>query len=170
MESINQLHIQTMLISVLFCIALMALAFIDLKTMILPDSLTLTLIVLGILYNHYSSQPFSSLFSSIGGALLGFSLIWMINRIYFMATHKDGIGMGDAKLLATAGALMGIKSIIPTLIIASFLGIIGGLVWLKIHRLGNNNPFPFGPYLCLAEIILIVDSTLKIGIVQFLAL
>lgn len=154
----------------LFCVGLIALAIIDLKTMILPDYLTIPLIIIGILYNHFSSTPIISTIESLLGATLGYCLIWLINWVYLSIMDRPGIGMGDAKLLAGIGALLGPSVIFPTLLIASLMGIVGGLIWLKIYRLKQSQAFPFGPYLSAAGITLITELKLKFGIVQYLAL
>lgn len=161
---------QLQLASTLFCLMLISLAIIDFKTMRLPNFLTIPLIIFGCLYNVLSSIPLTTPLGSFWGALFGFASLWGINRIYLLATGKAGIGMGDAKLLAGIGALLGANAIIPTLFIASLLGIIGGLIWLRLHHQSKDKAFPFGPYLAIAGIALILDSNLKIGILQYLAL
>lgn len=152
------------------CLALFLLAVIDLKTMTLPNSITIPLTFSAIVFNKFSANSFASTIQSVIGALLGYCLIWLINKIYYRLTKRNGIGMGDAKLLAFIGALLGPIAIIPTLFIGSLLGILGGLIWLKLNKLNTNSAFPFGPYLCITEVMLILDSQLKIGIVKFLAL
>ena len=161
---------QLEIFSGIFCLGLILLAVIDLKKMQLPNYLTLPLILISGLYNHYSSDPISSTLESFAGAILSYCLIWLINWIYLLAAGKPGIGMGDAKLLAAIGALLGPSAIIPSLFIASLLGVLGGFIWLKFHRLDPNNAFPFGPYLSVAGITQILDSNFKIGILQYLAL
>ena len=158
------------LLLILFYWALIVLAIIDIKTMTLPNLITYPLIFLGITFNALSSQSLTSLTESILGAILGYFFIWATNKIYLLITDKNGIGMGDAKLLASIGALLGTPALFPTLLIGSLLGIIGGLIWLKIKKLDRCAAFPFGPYLSLAGILVIADKQLNIGIVQFLAL
>ncbi len=161
--------ILTLLLIIFYC-ALIALAIIDIKTMRLPNWITYPLIFLGIAFNALSSQSLTSMTESIIGAILGYLFIWTSNKIYLLITDKEGIGMGDAKLLASIGALLGASALIPTLLIGSLLGLVGGLIWLKINKLDKSAAFPFGPYLSLAGILVITDEYLKIGIVQFLAL
>ena len=161
---------QLEIISGLFCLGLIHLSVIDFRTMRLPDHLTMPLMAIGISFNHLSSYQFTSTLGSLIGAALGYTIIWLINLGYKIARGKAGIGMGDAKLLACIGALLGPYAIIPAIFIASILGIVGGLIWLKTHRLTSDEAFPFGPYLSVAGITQILDSNFKIGIIQYLPL
>jgi len=65
----------------------------------------------------------------------------------------DGVGMGDAKLLAALGAWLGAGALPEILLIASLTGLVGGLIWLKWHRSKISHAFPFGPFLAFAGII-----------------
>ena len=66
---------------------------------------------------------------------------------------QDGIGMGDAKLLAVLGAWLGWGALPSILFIASTSGIVGGLVWLRLNKQNHQGAFPFGPFLIFAGII-----------------
>ena len=138
-----------------FTLSFTALSIIDLKTMRLPDYLTLPTIFICILFNSFSSHQFISSTNSIIGSIIGFTLLWGVDRIYFICTNKHGIGMGDGKLLAGVGALLGIHAVFTTLFLASFMGLLGGLIWLKWNRLKLHQSFPFGPYLSIAGVFLV---------------
>jgi leader peptidase (prepilin peptidase)/N-methyltransferase len=158
------------LVSTIFCLDLIALAVIDLKTMTLPDFLTWPLMMLGVTYNLISINSPTSFSNALLGAAFGYAILWLINQIYLFISGKEGLGMGDAKLLAAIGSLLGPSCIIPILLISSLLGVVGGGIWLMRRQLSSDHPFPFGPYLCITGITLILDSNLKIGILQYLAL
>ena len=83
---------------------LVYLAYYDLRTFRLPDVITLPLILLGLLFNSLSNQRFISFQDAIIGAILGYSCLWLLNLLYRTVKKQDGIGMGDAKLLAALGA------------------------------------------------------------------
>jgi leader peptidase (prepilin peptidase)/N-methyltransferase len=70
-----------------------------------------------------------------------------------MVKKQDGIGMGDAKLLAALGAWLGWTVLPSLLLIASLAGIVGGLIYLQWKRQNARNAFPFGPFLVFAGII-----------------
>jgi leader peptidase (prepilin peptidase)/N-methyltransferase len=149
-----------MLISGSIIICLLVLSWIDLRTMTLPDPLTYSLIAIGFLSNHYSWIQWTSSSDSLLGALAGFFLVYGTNLLYKVVRKQDGIGLGDAKLLAGLGACLGFESLILILFIASITGLVGGWLWLKINHLKNSHPFPFGPYIAFSGIILIIAKIL----------
>jgi leader peptidase (prepilin peptidase)/N-methyltransferase len=141
------------LIRLLLILVLAYLAYIDLRTFRLPDLITLPLILIGICFNGFSNLPFVGPQESILGALLGYLFLWLLNRVYRYIRQQDGIGMGDAKLLAGLGAWLGWHALPGILFIASTLGIIGGILWLRLNKQKHGSPFPFGPFLVFAGII-----------------
>ena len=141
------------LIRLLLILVLAYLAYIDLRTFRLPDLITLPLIFLGLRFNSFSNLQVVDPQESILGALLGYLSLWLLNRIYRYIRSQDGIGMGDAKLLAGLGAWLGWHALPGILFIASALGIIGGMLWLRINKQKHGSPFPFGPFLIFAGII-----------------
>lgn len=138
-----------------------ALAIIDLRTMQLPNYLTVPLMLMGLLVSSFTNIGFCNAYQSVTGLLFGYLLIWGVNFIYFLFTKKHGIGMGDAKLLAAYGAILGIGDVLPILFISSVIGLIGGIIWLKLYKLNHQAAFPFGPYLCIAGLIAIFDVVFK---------
>jgi len=141
------------LIRLLLILVLVYLAYIDLRTFQLPDLFTLPLIFVGLCFNGFSNLAFVDPHASILGALLGYSLLWLLNRLYRYIKKQDGIGMGDAKLLAVLGAWLGWSALPGILLLASALGIVGGILWLKLNKKNHGSPFPFGPFLIFAGII-----------------
>jgi len=129
--------------------------WIDLRTFFLPNKLTFALIVLGILINSIVVNSFTSLAGSLLGAMLGYLILWLVNKLYHSLRNQSGIGMGDAKLLAGVGALLGFQAVIPCLLIASISGLLGGFFWLKWKKLDTSHPFPFGPFLGLGAVVLL---------------
>jgi len=140
-------------VRVLLITSLVYLAYVDLRTFRLPDVITIPLIFFGLCFNALASGPFVSLQDSILGAILGFTLLWLTNHFYRLAKKQDGIGMGDAKLLAALGAWLGWQSVPGTLLIASISGAVGGLIWLYWNKKGYQRAFPFGPFLAFAGIM-----------------
>jgi leader peptidase (prepilin peptidase)/N-methyltransferase len=141
------------LIRLLLIFVLAYLAYIDLRTFRLPDLITLPLILIGLCFNSFSNLQFVSPQESILGALLGYLFLWLMNRVYRYIRQQDGIGMGDAKLLAGLGAWLGWHALPGILLIASASGIIGGMIWLRLNKQKHGSPFPFGPFLIFAGII-----------------
>ncbi|MBU3616602.1 A24 family peptidase [Polynucleobacter sp. JS-Polo-80-F4] len=140
-------------IHILLIGALMYLAYVDLRTFRLPDVITLPLILSGLLVSGFSNQGLVSFQDSVIGAILGYTSLWLLNLLYRLAQKQDGIGMGDAKLLAALGAWFGWYSLPGVLLIASLSGLLGGLIWLRWNKQNHRSAFPFGPFLAIAGII-----------------
>ena len=142
-----------LIIKALFVLALLYLAYIDWRTFRLPNFITLPLISLGITFNWLSDFRCTTPSSALLGALLGYGSLWALNTGYRLLKHRNGIGMGDVKLLAALGAWLGWIALPSILLIASLAGLLGGLAWLKWNRQQINQAFPFGPFLAIAGII-----------------
>ena len=142
---------------------LVYLAYYDLRTFRLPDVITLPLILLGLLFNSLSNQRFISFQDAIIGATLGYTCLWLLNLLYRIVKKQDGVGMGDAKLLAALGAWLGWFALPSILLMASLTGLIGGIIWLQWNKQNHRSAFPFGPFLAIAGIIeLLWPQTLQI--------
>lgn len=141
------------IIQSLLMLALLYLAYIDWRTFRLPNVITLPLIILGITFNAFSELRFTTPSSAFIGAFLGYCLLWSLNIGYRLLKNRDGIGMGDAKLLAALGAWLGWSTLPSILLMASVTGILGGIIWLKLQRDHLQEAFPFGPFLVIAGII-----------------
>jgi leader peptidase (prepilin peptidase)/N-methyltransferase len=149
---------------------LIYLAYIDLRTFRLPDAITLPLILSGLLLNGFSHLGFISFQDSIIGAVLGYISLWLLNLLYRLVKKQDGIGMGDAKLLAALGAWFGWYTLPSLLLIASLSGLIGGFIWLQWNKQNHRSAFPFGPFLAIAGIIeLLWPQTLQTLLLSKLA-
>lgn len=141
------------LIRILLILILLYLSFIDLRSFRLPNIITLPLIISGILFNFFSPSSFVDVANSIIGAVIGYGSFWLLNSLYRLTKKQDGVGMGDAKLLAGLGAWLGWAALPSILLIASITGIIGGLIFLKWNKQSASHAFPFGPFLAFAGII-----------------
>ena len=141
------------IIQSLLILALLYLAHIDWRTFRLPNAITFPLIILGIAFNAFSDLRFTSPSSAFIGALLGYGLLWALNTGYRLLKNQEGIGMGDAKLLAALGAWLGWGALPSILLIASVTGLLGGIIWLKLRKHHLREAFPFGPFLAIAGII-----------------
>jgi len=140
-------------IQIILILVLVYLAYIDLRTFRLPDVITLPFILSGLLVSGLSNQGLVSFQGSAIGAALGYLSLWLLNSLYRFVKKQDGIGMGDAKLLAALGAWLGWLALPGILLMASLTGLIGGLIWLQWHKQNHRSAFPFGPFLAIAGII-----------------
>jgi leader peptidase (prepilin peptidase) / N-methyltransferase len=136
------------LAGLVFTAFLVAMSGIDLRTTLLPDSLTLPLLWLGLLL---SLQPvFVAPPAAILGAAAGYLSLWSVYWIFKLLTGKEGMGYGDFKLLAAIGAWCGVSAVLPVLLISSLVGAVIGSIWLGIKGRDRATPIPFGPYLAIA--------------------
>lgn len=124
---------------------LIALAFIDLDTTLLPDSLTLPLLWLGLVFNL--GGQFASLTDAVIGAMAGYLLLWSVYWLFKLVTGKEGMGYGDFKLLAALGAWLGWQNLPATLLLSSVVGATIGVAMIVFVKHDRRVPIPFGPYL-----------------------
>jgi leader peptidase (prepilin peptidase)/N-methyltransferase len=134
----------------IFCFSLIALSFIDLDTFLLPDSITLPLLWIGILFNL--NGGFTDIHSSIVGAVAGYLSLWSVYWLFKLVTGKEGMGYGDFKLLAAIGAWFGWQLLPAVILLSSIAGSIIGIGMILLAKHGRNVPIPFGPYLALGGI------------------
>jgi leader peptidase (prepilin peptidase)/N-methyltransferase len=137
--------------ALLFVWAMVALAFIDLDTFYLPDSVTLPLLWAGLLFN--TGAVFTDLRSAVIGAAAGYAALWSVYWFFKLATGKEGMGYGDFKLLAAIGAWLGWKMLPLVILLSSVVGAVIGIGLVVFARHGRNVPIPFGPYLAAAGVI-----------------
>ncbi|MFL9626714.1 prepilin peptidase [Aeromonas jandaei] len=127
---------------------LVALTFIDLDKMLLPDQLTLPLLWGGLLFNL--SGGFAPLADAVIGAMAGYLALWSLYWAFKLLTGKEGMGYGDFKLLAALGAWLGWQALPIILLLSSLVGAIIGISLIALRKHHQGNPIPFGPYLAIA--------------------
>jgi leader peptidase (prepilin peptidase) / N-methyltransferase len=127
---------------------LIALAVIDIDTQLLPDSITLPLLWLGLLISL--DGGFASPQDAILGAALGYLFLWSLYQVFKLITGREGMGYGDFKLFALFGAWLGWQVLPMILILSSVVGAILGLVLIARRGQDRHTPLPFGPYLAAA--------------------
>jgi leader peptidase (prepilin peptidase)/N-methyltransferase len=131
--------------------ALIALSAIDLDTQLLPDSITLPLLWLGLAFNLWTT--FADLPTAVIGAMAGYLSLWSVFWLFKLATGKEGMGYGDFKLLAALGAWLGWQMLPAIILLSSVVGAVVGIALIVAARHGRNVPIPFGPYLAAAGVI-----------------
>ncbi len=137
--------------AMLFLWCMIALAFIDFDTQLLPDSITLPLVWVGLLLNL--AGTFADLGSAVIGAATGYLSLWSVYWGFRIATGKEGMGFGDFKLLAAVGAWFGWQMLPLVVLASSLVGAIVGISLMLLARHGRNVPIPFGPYLAMASVV-----------------
>jgi leader peptidase (prepilin peptidase) / N-methyltransferase len=146
----------------ILCWLLVALAALDAENLWLPDFLTLPGIGAGLLYTaayerlsyHFDTahRPWHALMNSALAALAAAALILVIRWIYWLIRRKEGIGLGDAKLMALLAAWLGL----PGALLAFFLGVVLGAIVavpLLLTRRATSARLPLGTFLCIGGIV-----------------
>lgn len=128
--------------------ACIALSLIDLDTQLLPDSITLPALWLGLLLN--TRGTFAPLEAGVIGAVAGYLALWSVYHVFRIVTGKEGMGYGDFKLLAMFGAWLGWASLPLIILLSSLVGAVVGVAMIALRGHDRNIPIPFGPYLAVA--------------------
>lgn len=139
-----------------FCAMLVAMAFIDWDTTLLPDNLTLPLLWAGLLASAAGLIEVP-LVQSVVGAAAGYLSLWLVYWAFKLATGKEGMGYGDFKLFGALGAWFGWPALVPLILMASVVGACVGIAMKVASSLREGGYVPFGPFLVgagLAALIL----------------
>jgi len=128
--------------------SLVALSFIDIDHQLLPDSITLPMLWLGLLLSVFS--VFVDANTSIIGAVAGYLCLWTVYQLFKLATGKEGMGYGDFKLLALFGAWLGWQVLPVIILLSSLVGAVIGVSMIVFGGHERGKPIPFGPYLAAA--------------------
>jgi leader peptidase (prepilin peptidase)/N-methyltransferase len=134
-----------------FGTVLLALALIDLDTMLLPDALTQPLLWVGLMVSALGLTQVN-LQDSFWGAVAGYGFLWLVQAVFGMVTGKQGMGAGDFKLLAALGAWLGWLALPGVVLMSSLLAVVMALVMRFRGSLASGQAFPFGPYLAFAGV------------------
>lgn len=151
--------------SVVLAVALVALGTIDWLTFRLPDALTLPLAVAGFVVHWDGGQ--AEVFSRLLAAFFGFAVLFAAAWGYERARGRAGLGLGDAKLYAAAGAWLGFEGLPSVMVYAAVAALLMlGVAMLRGKPVGMTTRLPFGPFLAIA--IWIVWIYGPIGVAQAL--
>lgn len=134
-----------------FLWCLICLTMIDVDHYLLPDSITLPLMWLGVFANLFGT--YTTLDSSVIGAIAGYLSLWLVYWGFKLATGKEGMGYGDFKLLAALGAWMGWEYLPLIILLSSAVGALLGVGAIVLLGRDRAKPLPFGPYLAVAGFI-----------------
>ncbi|MGR8979967.1 MAG: prepilin peptidase [Gammaproteobacteria bacterium] len=125
--------------------SLITLSFIDFDHQLLPDSINLPLLWLGLLLSLFDIYTDSR--SSIIGAIAGYGSLWLVYHLFRLATGKEGMGYGDFKLLALFGAWLGWQYVPLIILLSSLVGALIGIAMVLFVKHDHAVPIPFGPYI-----------------------
>jgi leader peptidase (prepilin peptidase)/N-methyltransferase len=132
-----------------FCALLLALALIDAEHLILPDGLTFFGMFAGLALAAIGWLPSASFTASLVGLLSGAGALFLLAEAWFAARREEGIGLGDAKMMALLGAFLGWKGAALAFVLGVVLGGIAGTVLLLLRLRGPKSRLPFGVFLAI---------------------
>ena len=145
----------TTLLFFILTICFVIIFFIDLKHFIIPNELTITLMVIGILKSivpDLNNEIFPNFINSVLGGVIGYVLIWLIILFYKKVRNKEGMGLGDAKLLSAIGFWFGWVSLPFILFFSSFIALVSVLPDLIKNKRNLTSQIPFGPFIILGTL------------------
>ena len=137
--------------SMLLTAVLISLTAIDLDHQLLPDSLTLPLLGVGLLINI--DETFVALETAVLGAVFGYLCLGSVYWLFKIITGKEGMGYGDFKLLGALGAWFGLSALPTIVLLSSLVGAIVGVALILTGKQNRETPMPFGPFLAGAGLI-----------------
>ena len=138
----------------LFAAALVAITFIDLDHQIIPDVISLPGIVVGFACSFV--VPWVNWIDSLLGIAIGGGSLYLVAVGYELLTKKEGMGFGDVKMLAMIGAFLGWKAIFPVIFLSSLAGTLVGVPLMLIKRADGKLAIPFGPFLALGALVMVL--------------
>jgi leader peptidase (prepilin peptidase)/N-methyltransferase len=161
-----------------FSALMIVLVFTDLRERVLPDVVNYTGFGIGLgisfftqptdgtalwLANHVFAfpppAPVLSFADALLGAAVGGGLLWLVSEAYFRLRGREGMGLGDVKMMLMAGAFLGTKRTLLTILAGSLLGSLLGLVFILARRKESNYELPFGSFLGMAALLVVFFGT-----------
>ena len=143
------------LFSLIFIMGLVILFVTDLEHYIIPTEVTYSLSTLAIIISIININPFYiTLSNSLMGGIISGILLYMTSKIYFWVRKKEGMGMGDVKMIAMIGFWMGLPTTVIIIILSSILGSLVGIGLILFRKMDRNQLIPYGSFLSLTAIIL----------------
>ena len=141
--------------AVVMTLALVPIAMIDAETQLIPDSIVLPLMWIGLAMSLYHPMAgaetlFISPQDAIVGAMAGYLSLWTVYQLFKLITGKEGMGYGDFKLLAALGAWLGWQALPLIILMSAVVGAIVGIALMAFRSHERSVPIPFGPYLAAA--------------------
>jgi leader peptidase (prepilin peptidase)/N-methyltransferase len=161
-----------------FSAIMIVLVFTDLRERLLPDVVNYTGLGLGLALSIFSKPtdgtaqwlanrmfefpppaPVLSFVDAVLGAALGSALLWGVSEAYFKLRGREGMGLGDVKMMLMAGAFLGVKRTLLTIFAGSLLGSLLGIAFILARRKGSDYELPFGTFLGMAALLVVFFGT-----------
>ena len=143
------------LLAIFLTFALVSISFIDIDHQLIPDSIVLPLLWIGLTMSLFNPLTGSEVLfiapkDAIVGAIAGYLSLWSVYQLFKIVTGKEGMGYGDFKLLAALGAWLGWQALPMIIMMSAVVGAVVGISMIAFCRHERSVPIPFGPYLAAA--------------------
>jgi leader peptidase (prepilin peptidase)/N-methyltransferase len=162
----------------IFAAILVDLTVTDLRERILPDVVNFFGLGVGLLFSFFTKpidgtamwianrwfdfpppQPALSFVDAILGAVAGSGLLWVVAEGYFRLRGREGMGLGDVKMMAAVGAFLGLKRTLLTVLVGSLLGSVIGIILIAVSKKDRNYELPFGTFLGAGALLVLFFGT-----------
>jgi leader peptidase (prepilin peptidase)/N-methyltransferase len=137
----------------IFCAALIAVFWIDIDHMVIPDAITYGLVPVGLAAAAAGLLPDVSWKSSLIGIVFGALVLYIPAFVYEIVRGTEGLGGGDVKLLAMIGAFLGPVGVFFVLLVSSLIGSVAGVIGMALGKAGSTTQIPFGPFLVVGGLL-----------------
>jgi len=143
------------LMAIALSCVLVAISLIDVDHQIIPDSIAIPLLWVGLLMSLFhpvagAETLFIAPQDAIIGAVAGYLSLWSVYQVFKMVTGKEGMGYGDFKLLAALGAWLGWEALPTIILLSALVGSVIGIAMIVFRGRDRKLPIPYGPYLAAA--------------------
>jgi leader peptidase (prepilin peptidase) / N-methyltransferase len=161
-----------------FSALLVVLTITDLRERILPDVVNFFGVGVGLLFSFFTKptdgtalwianrlfdfpppQPVLSFADAVLGAAVGSGLLWVVAEGYFRLRGREGMGLGDVKMMAAVGVFLGLKRTLMTILAGSLLGSVIGILLISLSKKDRNYELPFGTFLGAGALLVLFFGT-----------
>ncbi len=161
-----------------FSAIMIVLVFTDWRERILPDVVNFTGLGIGLAFSFFVQPtdgsalwianrmfefpppaPVLSFLDAVLGALVGGGLLWLVSEAYFRLRGREGMGLGDVKMMLMAGAFLGAKRTLLTILAGSVLGSVLGIAVILAQRKDADYELPFGTFLGAGALLVVFFGT-----------
>jgi len=162
----------------LFAALLVVLTITDLRERILPNEVNFFGLGLGLLLSFFTPpidgtaqwianrsfdfpppRPVLSFVDALVGAAVGSGMLWLVAEGYFRLRGREGMGLGDVKMMAAVGAFLGLKRTLMTVLAGSLLGSVIGIGLIALLKKGRDYELPFGTFLGAGALLVLFFGT-----------
>ncbi|MHB8540697.1 MAG: prepilin peptidase [Candidatus Acidiferrales bacterium] len=161
-----------------FSAILVVLIFTDWRERLLPDTVNFAGLAIGLIISFFvrpedgtalwianrlfefpPPAPIISFADALIGAAVGGGVLWLVGEGYFRLRGREGMGLGDVKMMLMAGAFLGLRRTLLTILLGSVLGAILGAIFILSSRKGSDYELPFGTFLGAAALLVVFFGT-----------